>query len=96
MLIIKAPVLMEEGLNSTGGLQQGWGLPSTGLASQTLNWVGRGLALRARLMIYILHNLKDPQLRELWYTHYYGYCKIHIINRTKTTSTQAIPVSSRV
>ena len=32
-------------------------------------------------MIEILHYLNDPKLWELWYTPYYGLCRIYIINR---------------
>ena len=28
-----------------------------------------------------LHYLKDPKLWELWYTPYYGQCRIDIIHR---------------
>ena len=37
-------------------------------------------------MIEILHYLKDPKLWELWYTPYYGQCRIYIINRSITTT----------
>ena len=32
----------------------------------------KGMLLRTRLMIEILHYLKDPRLWELWYLPYYG------------------------
>ena len=43
----------------------------------SLMFVSKGI----RLMIYILHYLKDPKLWELWFIPYYGKCRICIINR---------------
>ena len=34
-----------------------------------------------RLMVEILHYLKDPKLWEVWYTPYDEQCRIYIINR---------------
>ena len=33
-----------------------------------------------RLMIDILHYLKDPKLWEFWYSPYTGHCRIYITN----------------
>ena len=35
-----------------------------------------------RLMDKILHDPKDPKLRELWYIPYYGSCRILSISRS--------------
>ena len=45
------------------------------------SWL-RGLGFGVlRLMDKILHDPKDPKLRELWYIPYYGSCRILSINR---------------
>ena len=46
-------------------------------------WVSRNKhrGLRIRLMVKILHDLKDPKLWELWYIPYNGSCRILSINR---------------
>ena len=42
----------------------------------------RSSRIDIRLMDKILHDPKDPNLRELWYIPYYGSCRILSINRT--------------
>ena len=39
-----------------------------------------------RLMDKILHDLKDPELWELWYIPYYGSCRILSINRSSCST----------